>query len=354
MTTADPCKEGGCDDTFATSTNDPDPDPTTTPSEIASVGPPMTAAPTDTTTSSATVSSAETASTESTSATPSPTATTITVPPPHQTGQPTSVPEGNDAGDRSTLGRAEIAGISAGGVVGGLLLIFVVFLLIRRRKLAKRMPSFVDARGDQLDEKLMHDNQRAARGVRTESNGEDVFAPFGGRAASPAKQTEQDSAELSERLGTPHNSMRSMGGNSSLVSPITPTNTGSGAWKDLPGGRAHDTIEEETSDVPAQLDSSPVYIELDSRDTERPAPAELPSALGPPSIPRPKSTNDVLNHPRLLTPGFSRTMTGTIMQSDAAQHGRARSDSGNPLRGTLNATSAEWESNRHVNSWTHL
>ncbi|KAK8089495.1 hypothetical protein PG997_004456 [Apiospora hydei] len=284
MTTADPCKEGGCDDTFATATNDPDPDPTTTPSEIASVGPPMTAAPTDTTTSSATVSSADTTSTGSTSATSSPTATTITVPPPHQTGQPTSVPEGNDASDSFTLGRAEIAGISAGGVIGGLLLIFVVFLLIRRRKLAKRMPSFVDARGDQLDEKLMHDNQRAARGVRTESNGEDVFAPFGatGRATSPAKHTDQDSAELSKRLGTPHNSMRSMEGNSSLVSPITPTNTGPGAWKDLPGGRAHDTIEEETSDVPAQLDSSPVYIELDSRDTERPAPAELPSALGPP------------------------------------------------------------------------
>ncbi|KAK8056693.1 amidase [Apiospora rasikravindrae] len=350
----DPCKEGGCDDSFVTATNEPDPDPTTSPTEIASVGPPETAAPTDTTTSSAAVSSPDATSSGSISGTASPTATTITVPPPHQTGHPTSVPEGNDAGGGFTLGTAGIAGISVGGVVGGLLLIFVVFLLIRRRKLAKRMPSFVDARGDQLDEKLMRDNQSAPMGVRTESNGEDVFAPFGGRAASPVKHTEQGSAEPSKRFGTPHDSMRSMGGNSSLVSPLTPTNTGPSTWKDFPGGRAQDTIEEETSDVPAQLDSSPVYIELDSRDTERPAPAELPSALGPPSIPRPKSTNDVLNHPRLLIPGFSRTMTGTIMQSDAAQHGRARSDSGNPLRGTLNATSAEWESNRHVNSWTHL
>ncbi|KAK8049143.1 hypothetical protein PG994_010873 [Apiospora phragmitis] len=327
--TDDPCTEGGCHDDTAPSqasgTDDPDPDPTPSPTEIASVGPPVTADPTDTTTSSAASSSADTTSTDTTSATPIPTATTITVPPPHQTVQPTTTPESNNTGDNFVLGRADIAGISVGGVIGGLLLLFVVFLLTRRRKLAKRMPSFVDARGDQLDEKLMHDNQKAAMGVRSESNGEDVFAPFGGRAASPVKNTERESTEPSKRLGTPHDSMLSMGGNSSLVSPITPTNTGPSAWKDLPGGLAQDTIEEEISDVPAQLDSKPVYIELDSRDTERRAPAELPTAAKPPSIPRPKSTNDALKHPGLLTPGY-RTMTGTVLQPD----GRARSGSGNP------------------------
>lgn len=167
------------------------------------------------------------------------------------------------------------------------------------------------------------------------------------------KNAEQGSATPSKRLENTHDSMRSTGGHSSLVSPITPTNTGPSAWKGLPGDRGQGTIEEEQPDKPAQLDSQPVYIELDSRDTERQRPAELPTTPGPPSIPRPKSTNDVLKHPGLLTPGY-RTMTGTFMQLDTVQHGRARSDSGNPLRGTLNPTSAERESNRHVNSWTHL
>lgn len=147
--------------------------------------------------------------------------------------------------------------------------------------------------------------------------------------------------------------MRSTGGHSSIVSPITPTNTGPSACKDLPGDRGQCTIEEEQPDTPAQLVSRPVYIELDSRDTERQRPAELPTTSGPPSIPRPKATSDALRHPSLLTPGY-RTMTGAFIRSDAVQHGRARSDSGSPLRGTLKPTFEERQSNRHVNSWTHL
>lgn len=54
--------------------------------------------------------------------------------------------------------------------------------MIRRRKLAKRIRSFADARGDQFDEKLMHNNQKSAMGARSERNGEGVFAPFGGES----------------------------------------------------------------------------------------------------------------------------------------------------------------------------
>ncbi|KAK8137715.1 hypothetical protein PG984_001095 [Apiospora sp. TS-2023a] len=197
-------------------------------------------------------------------------------------GPLTSSPKSDNTSSDFTLGRAEIAGISVGGVIGGLLLLFVIFLLIRRRKLAKRMPSFVDARGDQFDEKLMHNNQKLATGARSESNGEDVFAPFGGRANSPVKNAERGSATPSMRPENKHDSLRSTGGHNSLVSPITPTNTGPGAWKDLPGDRGQCTIEEEQPDTPAQLDSQPVYIELDSRDTERQRPAELPTTPEPP------------------------------------------------------------------------
>ncbi|KAK7969815.1 hypothetical protein PG988_008888, partial [Apiospora saccharicola] len=355
----DPCTDDNCRNSKPP-LDGPDSDSTTSATEIASVLPPETAGLTTVSTESATESAAttppEATSTDAASASSTPTATTFTVPPPRQTGPLTSSPQSGNTGDDFTLGRAEIAGISVGGVIGGLLLIFLIFLLIRRRKLAKRMPSFVDARDDQFDEKLMQNNQNSAAGARSESNGEDVLAPFGGeyrRANSPVKNAEQGSATPSKRLENAHDSMRSMGGHSSLVSPITPTNTGPSAWKDLPDDRGQGSIKEEQSDTPAQLDSQPVYIELDSRDTERQRPAELPTTPEPPLIPRPKSTGGVLKHPGLLTPGY-RTATGTFMQLDAVQHGQARSDSGDLLRGTLNPTSAERQSNRHVNSWTHL
>ncbi|KAK8019660.1 hypothetical protein PG990_004798 [Apiospora arundinis] len=359
-TTDEPCNDG-CTNSAAplrasptaTPTDDPGPTPTTTSEiEISSVGTPETADPTDTKTSPATTPWTDATTTDSTGTTPSPTATTITVPQPHPTS-PDPTFGSNSTDDSFTLGRAEIAGISVGGVIGGLLILFIIFLMIRRRKLAKRMPSFVDARGGQFDEKLMHDNQRPAMGARNESHGDDVFAPFGGRATSPTKNTGRETVEPLKRLGTPHGSILSMGGHSSVVSPITPTSTGVSNWKNFPGGQANDAIEEESPGAPAQLDSSPVYIELDSTETERPGPTELPTISVPLPIPRPKSASDVLKHPGLLIPGY-RSVTGPVMQSDSGQHGRARSDSGDPLRGTLNATSAEKQSNRHVNSWTHL
>ena len=162
-------------------TDEPDPGPTTSLTEIASVGPAETASSPDTTDSSTTTSLADASTTDATSTIPSPTATTVTIPHPPPTNPPDATSDSNSTGGSFTLGRAEVAGISVGGVIGGLLLLFVVFLLIRRRKLAKRMPSFVDARGDQFDEKLMHDNQKAAVGGRSESHGDDVFAPFGGK-----------------------------------------------------------------------------------------------------------------------------------------------------------------------------
>ncbi|KAK8028045.1 hypothetical protein PG991_005101 [Apiospora marii] len=309
--TDDPCTDGDCHD-LSQPLSASDSDSATSVTEISSVGPPATASLTTgstvAVTESAVTTPAEATSTDTADDTPTPTATTITIPPPRQTGSSTSTPlSSNNTGDSFTLGRAEIAGISVGGVIGGLLLLFVIFLVIRRRKLAKRMPSFVNARGrDQFDEKLMHNSQNCAMGARSESNGEDVFAPFGGRANSPVRNAEQGSDTPSKRLGNTHDSMRSTGGHSFLVSPITPTNTGRSACKDLPGDQGQCTIEEEQPDSPAQLDSRPVYIELDSRDTERQRPAELPTTSGFPSIPRPKSTSDVLRHPGLLTPGTAR------------------------------------------------
>lgn len=183
--TDDPCTDDDCHDS-SPPLGGSDSDSTTSATEIVSVGPPVTATPTTGSTESATgptaTTPAEATSTDTANTTPTPTATTITIPPPRQTGSSTSPLPSNNTGDNFTLGRAEIAGISVGGVIGGLLLLFVIFLLIRRRKLAKRMPSFVDARGDQFDEKLMHNNQRSAIGARSESNGEDVFAPFGGES----------------------------------------------------------------------------------------------------------------------------------------------------------------------------
>lgn len=71
-----------------------------------------------------------------------------------------------------------IAGISVGSTIALLVIFLVAFLLIRRRKHAKRMPSYRENLREDYDDKAMSNNTQATSGY----DAADVFAPFGGNA----------------------------------------------------------------------------------------------------------------------------------------------------------------------------
>ena len=179
-----------------------------------------------------------------------------------------------------------------------------------------------------------------------------------GRASSPFKATAQTDQGGSQQKGAAsRQSLRSTGGSSYVVSPVSPDFTGSGMSKHL-SGNGHAGLDETASGVPVQLDSRPLYFELDSADTERASPSELPTL---------QSGSDQVRHPGQLTPGFpgaalKREANGSPGQAginagasavrESARWQRPVSDG--PLRGTLNASPADREANHHVGSWDRL
>lgn len=142
-----------------------------------------------------------------------------------------------------------------------------------------------------------------------------------------------------------------------MVSPVSPDITGPGMSKHL-SSNGHAGLDETTPGAPVQLDSRPLYFELDSADTERVSPSELPTPL---------SGSDQVRHPGQLTPGFpgvtsKREANGGLDQASTNSGAPAvretvceqRPVSDGPLRGTLNASPADREANHHVGHWDHL
>lgn len=116
-----------------------------------------------------------------------------------------------------------------------------------------------------------------------------------GRASSLINATAQTDQGGSQRRGAAsRQSLRSTGGSSYVVSPVSPDFTGSGMSKHS-SGNEHAGLDETASGAPVQLDSRPLYFELDSADTERASPSELPTL---------QSGSDQVRHPGQLAPGF--------------------------------------------------
>lgn len=162
------------------------PSPSPSPKLTSGNGPPVKASPSPSPSPTPPDTTTQDAQTLSPPTTPPnfPSATTATIPVSSSTTSTTS-----DAGSgtpNSSLGDTAIAGISIGGSIGGLFLLFILFLLVRRRKLSKRMPSFVDRRGDEkIQQKLVEDNSQLPLGRRpAQAQYDDVFALFGGESKS--------------------------------------------------------------------------------------------------------------------------------------------------------------------------
>ncbi|ETS86756.1 hypothetical protein PFICI_00584 [Pestalotiopsis fici W106-1] len=287
-----------------------------------------------------------------------------------------ATPTGATVDGSGRLSPGAIAGISVGSGVGAIALLIAIFLLFRRRKHAKRMPSYRDNLHGEFNEKEPpHEFQSSA----ARRNGDDVFAAFGGRAtsfeSSKAPQTITPSASrhlpLRQDEVSPVSSPCSPAG-VSYVSPITPQFTSPIQLEGPPPGN-RDTVSSRAPSGPAHLESSCLYHELDSADTARPNTFELPTPTPPmtPQTAQGLCHEAKSDHPEALMPGafpnvvkdaqrqkFTRVQSGdaaVVSIGGKSQHSRPGSfDHPASLRATMNATADDVKSNRHVNSWAHL
>ncbi|KAH6646452.1 hypothetical protein BKA67DRAFT_664290 [Truncatella angustata] len=277
----------------------------------------------------------------------------------------------------SGLPRSAIAGISVGVAIGALGLLLALFLLYRCRcrKVAKRMPPYQNNLRGEFDDKNVGNRAQASEGNR---HG-DVFAPFGGRASSfesagalnPGSPSTYRSTKSQNDVAATA-SYPSSPADSYYLSPLSPPGTGVPLLKG-PAAKDDDaTAKENKSDEPAQLDSRPLHFELYSANAEKQM-AELPTP-SPPQTPRASQSPSYEvggDHTESLISGSSPNMVQNAQQQkltrvqsgEAAvvsvvnrpQSARPRSyDHRTRLRATMNATADDVQSNRHVNSWTHL
>ncbi|KAI1130448.1 hypothetical protein F5Y10DRAFT_289412 [Nemania abortiva] len=235
--------------------------------------------------------------------------------------------------ENASLSRTAIAGVSIGGAVGGIALLLLAFWFIRRRRLSKRMSSL---RGGSPMPPATPDEKSQRRSLMDAApypRSEDPFAEFGGAVRS------RDGKRDSPR----HTPKRPDEGWPLCAAPIP-------------------------EEQPAQLDSQPAYVELDSTDNERPSPTTPcldPSSAGS-SVPKSPSTVSSANrlshlnaktHPTQLTPGFPGTQMAIQNRSSGSGdiQGRSQHDSEDPPRdtprATLNATDDERMNNLYANSW---
>lgn len=159
---------------------------------------------------------------------------------------------------------------------------------------------------------------------------------------------------------------------SSSISPSSPPNTGVSLLRES-SIRNTNTIAEEQSEETAQLDSRPVYFELDSANIQRQiAQPPVPSLSNTSQTGQDLGQNPDSIHPESLRPGSfpsgvksaQRQKLTRVQSGDAfvVSIGQLRVQSLRPSphdhpsrpRATMNATTDDVESNRHVNSWSHL
>jgi hypothetical protein len=92
---------------------------------------------------------------------------------------PAPTPTATPASSSQALSTATIAGVSIGGLVGSLALVLLLFWLIRRRRLSKRMSSIRGGSPSKPDEK---GRCQSVTGTALHGHDDDVFAQFGGKS----------------------------------------------------------------------------------------------------------------------------------------------------------------------------
>ncbi|KAI1079446.1 hypothetical protein F5B20DRAFT_590602 [Whalleya microplaca] len=300
---------------------------------------------TATTDSASTTSDTTSGNPTSSDPTPDTAATTQTLGP---LPTPTNPSQSDDG--KNVLPTAAIAGISVGAIVVAVIVLLVVYLLIRRRRIAKQMSSSLEASPRRQEEKSVVDLMPTSPQPPKNGGGAgDVFAPFGGRSNScGTKPPSYQPQEAREDDVQPSNRNLSSA-DTYEVSPMSP--------------------EMNLPDTP-QLDSRPVYVELDSggdglrHGRESSTPSDLVSPLS--TAHSSHGGRESLSHPIPLTPGYPGTqmsiqsqLASTNTDNAHATHKRGSSQSlassaGNFPRATLRATRTERQNNQHVMSWSQL
>ncbi|KAI0012921.1 hypothetical protein F4779DRAFT_507221 [Xylariaceae sp. FL0662B] len=293
-----------------------------------------TTADTETTTGTADTTSTSFITTSS-DTTRGPTTTTQTLPP-----LPTPANPSQGEGGKNGLSKAAIVGISV-GIAAAIIVGVLSYLFIRRRRIAKRMSSTPNSSPRREGEKSLIDLTPAS--PQSPGNGGDVFAPFGGRSNSCATQPPSyRTRDVRKGEAQPLRQSNLNSTDTYEVSPVSP--------------------EMNLPDTP-QLDSRPVYIELDS--TEAPRDGRKSSSPADPVSPMSTTRSSQgertsLSHPIPLTPGYPGTQMSIQSQLESANMGHrdARqslsSSQPNFPRATLKATPAERQNNQHVMSWSQL
>ncbi|KAI1863813.1 uncharacterized protein JN550_009311 [Neoarthrinium moseri] len=391
----DACTNGGCSTDAAInipadliSSEDATSTTTTAPKMASGVGAPVTSQ----------------VPTPASPSTPYPTVDTIgtdlsntgVVPPAATAASPFATSSTNPHDEETTgiLPQTAIAGISVGATIGLVGVILIIFLLVRRRKQSRRVPSSHDSLRDAYGTKMEHNNHSVTRPSEGHDN-EDVFAAFGGRVNSSESSQQIKSpapSVLPSARSQPDGSYPRSPAHSYIVSPVSPQSTGAVSHQASVKGR--DGTEKKKASAPAAFDSNQFFFELDSADTERPAVAELPMDSTAVVAPRPKSeanqtasahgahlmpgscVDTVVAEARNRMPGsfpdtvvqdakkqsLTRVRVGeasVVSVGNHAQQARPGSYDGAyerapRLRATMNATDDDVQRNRHVNSWTHL
>ncbi|KAI3331833.1 hypothetical protein HD806DRAFT_529607 [Xylariaceae sp. AK1471] len=271
---------------------------------------------------------------------------------------------------------ATIAGVSVGGVMGGLALLLLLFWLVRRRRLSKRMPSI------RADSPTLPDEKgrcQSVTGTALHGHGRNVFAEFGGRVQShDGKHNTRRCKDAGQDEGWPLYSAPAPGERTRPIQPAQPLHP----LQPVKPVQPVQPIQPTTTETP-QPNSQPMdYVELDSTETERPGPGSGPAAaniqqspvspLSPPTLAlprRPSPLDRQTFHPSPLTPGFPGTQMAiqnrfpnTNTNTNGYQNHQDNYDSANTSanaprdapRATLNATVDERTNNLYANSWAHI
>ncbi|KAH9891529.1 hypothetical protein F4778DRAFT_751984 [Xylariomycetidae sp. FL2044] len=354
--------------------------------------------PSETTTSSTPQKTATRHPSKTTSATAATTTTfatsitaTATGPPATTDTTPVASPSGTlgEGDGTASLPTAAVAGISVGATVCVIALVAIVCLLIRRRRLAKRMPYRRGGRGghspDPVDAvKFISEQHSPAQGCAR-----DVFAEFGGKSTgSKIKPSNPGCLELSHFSGrassmeadrSPHNHTKGDDhdetrplhqGSPGLPSSYTVSSTSTTRPLIKKQKTQHEKGEtERVADEPVQLDSRAICFELDSSSVApkrgRCDPQE-PSPLSPtfPSIHNNQRVS--ILYPSPLSPAFSPTQPLSRLAPDHQSHSSSDQPQTQPPvsshrnsdiappgahRATLNATETEKHQGQHVVSW---
>ncbi|KAK6071073.1 hypothetical protein SCUP515_08096 [Seiridium cupressi] len=310
--------------------------------------------------------------------TPPTTAVSITVSPTAMSSV-SSQPNGTNVGG---LPQTATAGIITGSTIAALVIFTIIFLLYRRRRQVRRMSSYRNTFGDDEKDRSSHSQSAGGQGSG------DVFAPFGGNhhTLSPSHVGRVNSFEDYQPLdpmppsilissNNHHNNPktlknRGLSVDDPFISPVSQQSTGT-ALSGESICHKNAIVEEKPEKDPVQLDSRPVYFELDSAATRETKAAELPI----PSPKTPKTARDACHEsssdksespepgdfPNVVkdaqeqkltrVPNSVLTVVSVGSKGQLPRSGSHKNPS--PLRATMNPSADDVKRNRHVASWTH-